>query len=313
MQEGLGLEMYDFGARLQDSSLGRWFVVDALAEHPNQIDKSPYAYAWNNPIFYTDPDGNCPLCPGGGLFQFFSNVIPGAVQDNNSTDAHVAGIGLGIVNGQEGFATALLNPRETFMALVNLASPTSGGTGIIMRSQAGQAIVNDVDAVVNGNGLQRGEVFGRGVFDASVGFATAQVGGTTSSVVRRVMKNSKSGTAIVYKYDGTPENPFGHYKVETTYKGKKVTTDQVIDGHTGDTTIRNTTGDGASAAVEVKLPNAKAAQNYQQSQIGKELGPYDKRCNSCQTHVGNVLREGGVKVPKRAILVYQFFKSLFGG
>lgn len=37
--------------------------VDALADHPNQVDKSPYAYAWNNPISLTDPDGNCPNCP----------------------------------------------------------------------------------------------------------------------------------------------------------------------------------------------------------------------------------------------------------
>jgi hypothetical protein len=37
--------------------------VDPLADHPNQVDKSPYAYAWNNPVNLTDPDGRCPLCP----------------------------------------------------------------------------------------------------------------------------------------------------------------------------------------------------------------------------------------------------------
>jgi LysM repeat protein len=39
--------------------------VDPLADHPNQIDKSPYTAFWNNPIKYNDPDGRCPDCPNG--------------------------------------------------------------------------------------------------------------------------------------------------------------------------------------------------------------------------------------------------------
>jgi RHS repeat-associated protein len=185
LQEDLGLEMYDFGARLQDPSLGRWFVVDALAGYPTQIDKSPYAYAWNNPIFYTDPDGNCPICPG--LVNFFLNAIPGAVQDNNSADAHV--VGVVINNGLNGLVSAASNPGATGEALLNLASPTSGGSGVIARSQAGQGIANDADAVLNGNGLERGEVIGRAAFDASVGVVTAEAGGVVSNVVGRVVKS----------------------------------------------------------------------------------------------------------------------------
>ncbi len=40
-----------------------WLGVDPLADHPNQVDKSPYAAFWNNPIKYNDPDGRCPICP----------------------------------------------------------------------------------------------------------------------------------------------------------------------------------------------------------------------------------------------------------
>ncbi len=45
-------------------------MIDAYAEHPDQIDQSPYAYVGNNPVDKTDPDGNCPPCdvnPGGIL------------------------------------------------------------------------------------------------------------------------------------------------------------------------------------------------------------------------------------------------------
>jgi RHS repeat-associated protein len=53
----------DYGARIYDGRLGRWLSVDPLADHPNQVDKSPYSAFWNNPIMYDDPDGQCPFCP----------------------------------------------------------------------------------------------------------------------------------------------------------------------------------------------------------------------------------------------------------
>ena len=64
LELGSGLGSWlDFGARMYDPAIGRFTGVDALADHPNQLDKSPYAYAWNDPIGLNDPDGNCPLCP----------------------------------------------------------------------------------------------------------------------------------------------------------------------------------------------------------------------------------------------------------
>jgi RHS repeat-associated protein len=63
-QDELGLNMYDYGARMYDPALGRWFVNDKLADDEMQIDKSPYAYSWNSPVSLNDPDGNCPWCIG---------------------------------------------------------------------------------------------------------------------------------------------------------------------------------------------------------------------------------------------------------
>jgi RHS repeat-associated protein len=50
-----GLELYDYGARMQDPQLGRWWRVDPLAEKWNNY--SPYCYTINNPINYVDPNG----------------------------------------------------------------------------------------------------------------------------------------------------------------------------------------------------------------------------------------------------------------
>ena len=125
----LNLNVFDYGARNYDAAIGRWFNVDPLAEHPSQVDKSLYAYAWNNPVNLTDPDGRCPDCPDEVYVPLADHVYTDnlAVGDKSSNGWEVVRID---GNSETGYKAALYkgeyNGNTEYIYSTQGTNPTSG-------------------------------------------------------------------------------------------------------------------------------------------------------------------------------------------
>ncbi|HTI07733.1 MAG TPA: DUF6443 domain-containing protein [Puia sp.] len=65
--DGSGLEEYDYGKRMQDPQLGRWWTLDPKADLLEM--SSPYAFCYNNPVNYKDPNGDLAILINGRVFE----------------------------------------------------------------------------------------------------------------------------------------------------------------------------------------------------------------------------------------------------
>jgi RHS repeat-associated protein len=91
LQQELGLNEYAYGWRDYDPVLGKWNVIDQLAE--KYYNTTPYAYVANNPITTIDPDGRY-------LFGLFGSTS--AERKEARAEKYAAKVGGTVVKGENG-------------------------------------------------------------------------------------------------------------------------------------------------------------------------------------------------------------------
>jgi RHS repeat-associated protein len=132
----------DFGARIYDSRLGRWLAMDKL--FIKTPDYSPYNYCFNNPLFYSDPDGNFP--EPKTKWQRFINWLKGETEYNDFADykSDMESFGLKFVNIDYSIPENItFSTTYTVVRMATWTEVRDGGVTAQVISAVGEAVTTN--------------------------------------------------------------------------------------------------------------------------------------------------------------------------